>query len=153
MPVFEKRTFMRASAREVFAFHELPDAFQRLTPPWLNFHLKTKTPGLDVGVRLEGEVHLGPFRQRIVSEHVAYEKDRLFIDEMRQGPFSRFRHEHRVESDTGGAWLVDHVEYGLKAGRLGELLGGWLARRELKRMFEYRHRVTREYCEARSASD
>ncbi|MDH3530905.1 MAG: cyclase, partial [Acidobacteriota bacterium] len=31
---FEKETIIKAKPERVFAFHELPDAFERLIPPW-----------------------------------------------------------------------------------------------------------------------
>ena len=46
------------------------------------------------------------------------------------------------------AFLVDHIEYELPLGALGRIFGGWFARRQLARLFEFRHRVTKEACES-----
>ena len=33
---FVKESIIKATSEKVFAFHELPDAFERLMPPWEN---------------------------------------------------------------------------------------------------------------------
>jgi hypothetical protein len=48
--------------------------------------------------------------------------------------------------------LTDDIEYELPLGLLGRIFGGGLASRQLDRMFDYRHRVTRRACEEESPS-
>ena len=43
--------------------------------------------------------------------------------------------------------LRDEVEYELPLGVFGRIVGGAFARRELARLFAYRHLVTRAACE------
>ncbi|APR86614.1 Cell division inhibitor [Minicystis rosea] len=148
MPIFEKRTRIAAPPDRVFAFHAEPDALRLLIPPWEDARVLEKTPGLDVGTRAVIETKIGPIKQRIVAEHTAYEAGRMFQDTMRSGPFRRWVHTHTMEPDgAGGTWLVDHIEYELPLGALGQLAGGWFVRHKLDRMFAHRHRVTREACE------
>jgi ligand-binding SRPBCC domain-containing protein len=148
MAVFEKRLRIAAPPERVFAFHELPDAFQRLTPPWEHVRVVEKTGrGLEAGVRVVLEMKLGPLRQRWVAEHTKYEPPVLFEDTQRAGPFAKWVHTHRVASAPGGAELVDHIEYELPFGVLGKV-GGPFVRRKLERMFTYRHEVTKAWCEA-----
>ena len=153
MPVFEKRTRIAAPPEQVFAFHELPDALERLLPPWEKSRVIEKTGGLKVGARAVIETWVGPIKQRIVAEHTRYERGRMFQDTMRSGPFKKWEHTHTMEPDgEGGTWLIVHVEYELPLGALGELGGGWFVRRKLERMFDYRHEVTRATCEARGSA-
>lgn len=148
MPVFEKRSHIDAAPERVFAFHARPDALSLLTPPWERMRLVEKTPGLDVGTRTVMAVRVGPIEQRIVAVHTAYDEGRMFQDTMREGPFARWVHTHTMEPDgSGGTWLVDHIEYTLPLGALGQLGGGWFVRRKLRRMFEHRHAVTKRMCE------
>ena len=150
MPVYEKRSRIAAAPERVFAFHELPDALERLTPPWMQQHVLHKDPGLEVGVRVVLDAWLGPFTQRFEAEHIACEKGRMFRDRLNKGPFAKWEHTHLMEPDgEGGTWLTDHVEYELPFGVFGRMAGGWIARRELDRMFDYRHDVTRKWCERR----
>lgn len=148
MPIFEKRSRIAAPPERVFAFHELPDAFERLAPPWDEIRVIEKTPGLQVGARVVVETKVGPFTQRLVAEHTRYERGTMFQDRLVSGPFASWVHTHRMEPDgEGGTLLVDHIEYTLPLGALGQLGGGWFVRRKLERMFEHRHAVTKRACE------
>jgi ligand-binding SRPBCC domain-containing protein len=146
---FRKETAIEAAAELVFAWHERPEAFGKLTPPWERVRVVERSgEGLETGTRVVLEMRVGPFRQRWVALHTAYEKGRMFRDEQVSGPFARWVHSHRVEPVAGGrSRLVDEIDYALPFGWLGRLFGGGLMRRKLERMFEYRHRVTKEECE------
>jgi ligand-binding SRPBCC domain-containing protein len=145
---FVKETVVAASAETVFAFHEAKDAFSRLQPPWQETEIVQPPTSLAVGTRVVLRVKVGPVWQTIEAEHVEYEPGRRFVDEMRRGPFRRWRHEHLVlPRDEASCVLRDDIEYELPLGRLGSLFGGWFAERSLRRLFEFRHRVTREACE------
>jgi ligand-binding SRPBCC domain-containing protein len=148
MPVFEKRLHVKVSPERLFAFHELPDAFQRLTPPWEHVKVIEKTGhGIDAGVTVLLEMRIGPVRQRWLAEHVVCDPPRLFKDVARSGPFRRWEHEHRVEPEEGGgAVLIDHITYELPLAPLSHVALPFV-RRKLERMFAYRHDVTRRWCE------
>lgn len=149
MPTFEKRTRIAASPERLFAFHEHPDALTRLTPPWERMRVVEKTGGLEVGARAVIEVRIGPIAQRIVAVHTKYEPGRMFQDTQVSGPFAKWEHTHLIEPDgASGSVLIDRVEYELPLGFLGELGGGWFARRKLERLFDFRHDVTKRACEA-----
>jgi hypothetical protein len=151
MPIFEKRTRIAAPPGEVFAFHELPDALERLTPPFEEARVLEKTPGIKAGARVVLLTRIGPVNARWVAEHTAYEEGRMFKDRQVEGPFAKWEHTHLFEPDgEGGSWLIDHIDYELPFGVLGRVFGGAFARRRLERMFEYRHRVTKEACEKRA---
>jgi len=148
MPIFEQRTRIAAPPERVFAFHERHDALEMLLPPWENARVIEKTPGIDVGTRVVLEMALGPIKQRVEAVHTAYEKGRMFQDRIVRGPFAKWVHTHRMDPDgAGGTWLVDHIEYELPLGALGQIFGGPFARRKLEKMFAYRHEVTKKACE------
>jgi ligand-binding SRPBCC domain-containing protein len=149
MPVFEKRTRIAAPASVVYAFHDKPEALTLLIPPWEPARVVEKTPGLGVGVRAVIEVTVGGIARRAVAEHTANEPGRMFRDEMKSGPFRRWVHTHTMDPDgEGGSWLTDHIEWELPLGPLGDLAAGWFVRRKIEKMFDYRHAVTKEACEA-----
>jgi ligand-binding SRPBCC domain-containing protein len=153
MPVFEKRTRIAAPAELVFAFHDRPEALTLLIPPWEPARVVEKTPGLGVGVRAVIEVRVGPTVHRLVAEHIACEPGRMFQDTLREGPLKKWVHTHTMEPDgAGGSWLIDHIEYELPLGALGNLGVGWLVKRRMEKMFAYRHEVTRKTCEAEVAA-
>lgn len=145
---FTKESIIRASAAKVFAFHEAPDAFERLQPPWQTSDILQPPSSLEVGTRVVLRTKVGPLWQTIVAEHVAYEPGKMFADRMLRGPFASWLHKHIVTPrGEHECLLTDEIEYELPLGLLGRLAGGAYARRNLERLFEFRHQVTREACE------
>ena len=146
---FVKESTFAASAETVFGFHERPDAFARLQPPWQTTEVVQAPASLEVGTRVILRIKVGPLWQTIEAEHVEYEPGRLFADRMVKGPFKSWYHRHIVTPlGPDEALLTDDIEYELPLGAVGRLFGAGIARRNLERLFEYRHRVTREACEA-----
>ena len=146
---FVKESVIRASAKVVFAFHEAPDAFERLQPPWQKTEILQPPTSLEVGTRVILRVKVGPFWQSMVAEHIAYEPGKMFADRMIEGPFAKWVHQHIV-TPRGPAEcvLTDDIEYELPFGVLGRTFGGRFALNNLERLFEYRHQVTRDACES-----
>ena len=146
---FVKESLIHASAEKVFAFHEARDAFERLQPPWQTTEIVQPPASLEVGTRVVLRIKVGPVWQTIVAEHVAYQPGKMFADQMVEGPFAKWVHRHIVTPrGEGECTLTDEIEYELPLGVLGRVFGGWFARRNLERLFEFRHRVTREACES-----
>jgi ligand-binding SRPBCC domain-containing protein len=145
---FKKESLINASAERVFAFHEAPDAFERLQPPWQETEIIQPPASLEVGTKVVLRVKVGPFWQTMIAEHVEYEPGKMFADRLVKGPFSKWLHRHIVTPKGENACvLTDDIEYELPFGVLGRVFGGGFARKNLERLFEYRHRVTREACE------
>ena len=140
---FVKESILPASVREVFAFHERPDAFALLQPPWDRVEILAPPTSLEVGTRVELKTRVGPFWIRIVAEHVAYERHRHFEDVMREGPFARWHHKHLFFDHEDGCRLRDEIEYAPPLGWLGRLADPVPVRPGLQRLFDYRHVVTR----------
>jgi ligand-binding SRPBCC domain-containing protein len=146
---FKKESVIRASANRVFAFHEAPDAFERLQPPWQKTDVIRPPTSLEVGTRVILRVKVGPIWQTMVAEHVEYEPGRMFADRLVKGPFKSWLHRHIVTPlGENESMLTDDIEYELPFGPLGRAFGGGFARRNLERLFEFRHQVTREACES-----
>ena len=145
---FLKTSIIQASAADVFSFHERPDALARLTPPWQKTEIVQAPSSLEVGTRVVLRTRIGPLRQTIVAEHVEYERGHMFADRMIEGPFARWLHRHIVTpAGEGACTLTDDIDYELPLGVLGRVFGAAIARRQLERLFTFRHEVTRLACE------
>ena len=145
--LFVHESVIAAPVARVFAFHERPDALPLLTPPWERVEIIQPPTSLRPGTRVVLRVHVGPFSQRLESEHTLYEKDVVFQDRQLRGPFARFVHTHRFFEASGGHTLLrDEIDYALPLGPLGAALGGRMVRRRLERMFAFRHEATRAGC-------
>ena len=152
MKTFNKVSRIAAPAEAVFSWHETAEAFEKLLPPWENIRIVERSnDGIKSGTKVTIEMRLGPFRQQWVALHTAYEQGHMFRDEQLAGPFCHWIHTHKVEPNgPSDCFLIDEIEYKLPFGFIGELLGGWLTRKKLEKLFEFRHRVTREACERRA---
>jgi ligand-binding SRPBCC domain-containing protein len=70
-----------------------------------------------------------------------------------KGPFKAWTHRHEfTELPDGRTRLTDHVTYIMPFGPLGALVDKAIVRRDIEKMFAYRHRVTREALESKHAS-
>lgn len=128
---------------EVFAWHERPGALERLTPPWADVEVLSRTPGLESG-RVVLSIRRGPATFRWELRHTDYEPGRGFSDEQVSGPLGRWRHTHRFLPREGGGCVVeDEVDVEPPLGAAGAALGPGLVRRELGRLFGFRHRRVR----------
>lgn len=136
------RSHLPAGARRVFAWHENPGAFERLSPPWQRVRLLAHE-GIGDGRRAVLRLYVGPFYRTWIAEHVDCLPGRQFGDFQVRGPFGSWTHVHRMVDDGPDAcFLEDDIRYALPVDRLSWPVFGELARRSLERLFRYRHRVT-----------
>jgi uncharacterized protein len=143
--IFTAISTIDAPAAEVFRWHEEPGALERLTPPWEPVDVEQRPENLRDGARAVLRVGPGPFKFRWVLEHRDYIEGRQFRDVQISGPFRSWQHTHLFRpNENGTSILEDHIEYILPLGLAGAIFGDWFVRRKLKRLFEYRHRVTKE---------
>jgi ligand-binding SRPBCC domain-containing protein len=135
----------------VFAFHELPDALERLMPPWETAKVIDRADISAVGSRaiIETQV-VGPIKVRWVAEHTRYEPPHMFEDIQIKGPFRSWRHQHVIDEQPEGTLLRDEIDYEPPFGALGRAIAPLLIERRLTRLFDYRHRATREWAEGPS---
>ena len=149
------RSSIEASQHELFAWHDRPGALERLLPPWQAVRVLEQHGGIKDGGTVVLSVPVGPLRRRWVARHCGYEPPRQFQDEQVAGPFARWIHTHQClpaeEGVKGGegrpadrSQLLDHVEYDPPLGPAGRWLGGRTVRRQLDRMFLFRHQRTAE---------
>jgi ligand-binding SRPBCC domain-containing protein len=137
---FIHESIIRAPPEAVFAFHERPDALRKLVPPWERVEVVQPPASLMPGTRVLLRMRVGPLKLSWEAEHTRYEKNVLFEDRMLRGPFKKWLHTHHtLPAPGGGTLLRDEVEYELP---LLFLPGLPLVLRRLRRMFEYRHRIT-----------
>ncbi len=114
-----------------------------MLPPWQKVKVFGRTGGIENGGRVVLRLGVGPFGLQYIAEHRNYNEGVSFEDVQVKGPFERWTHTHQFEPcDRGRSVLVDKIEYVLPAGRIGEWLGSQFAKRELDRMFDFRHRRT-----------
>ncbi len=139
---FVARSVIPAPADEVFAFHERPGAFERLTPPYERVEVVEREGSIEDGDRTVLRMKVGPISQRWVAEHRDYQPGLQFVDVQLRGPFAQWEHLHRVEpKGPDEAVMIDRVEWRAPLGPLGKLVATPMIEKRLRRMFAYRHAV------------
>jgi ligand-binding SRPBCC domain-containing protein len=145
---FVKESIIRASPERVFEFHEQENVLSLLIPRWERARVVQAARISEVGAQAIVETKVfGPLKVRWVAEHTIYEPPHLFEDVQVKGPFRSWRHRHLVEAHASGAILRDEIDYEPPFSFLGRALAPVLVRRRLERLFNYRHEVTRKWCE------
>ena len=146
---FVKESLIHATPERVFAFHEQDNALELLLPPWETATVMQAARISEVGSRAIIDTSiLGPIKVRWIAEHTRYEAPHLFEDVQIKGPFRSWRHRHIITKHPEGAMLRDEIDYEPPLGPLGKLLAPWLVEPRLRKLFEYRHQVTRQASEA-----
>ncbi|MEA2329305.1 MAG: hypothetical protein QOE68_4264 [Thermoanaerobaculia bacterium] len=144
---FTARSIIRTTPEQLFGFHEQPDAFLRLLPPGEKIRVIQTAPSLEAGSRTIVDIRIAFLWVTFESLHTAYDPPHSFEDQQVRGPFRRWRHRHLVEPHPDGAILIDDIEYTPPFGLLGRAVDGILIKPRLRKVFAFRHRVTRDYCE------
>jgi uncharacterized protein (TIGR01777 family) len=100
--------------------------------------------GIRDGARVSLRTKAGPLWLNWEIEHRDYIEGRQFRDVLLSGPFAKWEHWHRIEPlGASACQLTDEIHYRLPLGWLGRIGGGAFTRRQLERMFIYRHAVTK----------
>lgn len=156
--VLDRGVTVPAPIQDVFPFFADPANLEAITPPWLNFRIRTPRPiPMAVGTLIDYTIGLRGVPMRWRTRITEYDpgdpgsgKLPRFVDEQIRGPYARWRHEHTFEPAPGGSTIVrDRVEYRLKwwgggSTPLGRLVHRLLVRPDLERIFDFRERAMRE---------
>jgi ligand-binding SRPBCC domain-containing protein len=137
---------------EVFGFFSDPRNLERLTPPSLRFQvLAASTPSLQSGTLIDYRLHLHGVPVRWQSRIEEWAPGRRFVDVQVRGPYRLWHHTHEFEPRDGGTVIRDVVRYSLPLEPLGSLIAGGTVRRDLARIFDFRHETVRRLFDARAA--
>jgi len=140
---YQKQTKINAPVETLFAYHENPNAFRRLTPPWEQVEVLRHEGGIQDGAEVDIKLKIGPVPQKWSLTHQNYEKNVQFEDKQVKGPFAHWVHTHRTIPDGDqNSILDDDIAYKLPLGILGRIFGSAFAHAKNDRMFIYRHEVT-----------
>jgi ligand-binding SRPBCC domain-containing protein len=128
-------TVVPATLEETFRFFSDASNLERLTPPWLNFHILTPRPiEMREGTEIDYRIVLYGVPIRWRSRIDVWEPGVRFVDSQLRGPYSRWHHEHRFEAVDGGTRVIDTIEY---TPRLAWLTGRKV-RSDVEKIFAYR---------------
>lgn len=91
--------------------------------------------------------HLG-FTQDLTSKITDFEYLLFFADEMVQGIFKSFRHEHHFKNQEGRTVMTDIFDYQSPLGFLGKLADFLFLKMYLRKLLEKRNAVIKDFAES-----
>ncbi|MBX9769240.1 MAG: TIGR01777 family oxidoreductase [Bdellovibrionales bacterium] len=140
--VFQSEQWIPSPAGQIFDFFADEKNLEKITPPWLNFHVKYKTtPKIQAGTLINYELKLNgiPFFWQTLID--SWEPPFEFVDVQKKGPYAVWKHRHQFEPLGKGTMMKDRVLYKLPLGILGEVVAGWKVHSDVLGIFQYRRRI------------
>lgn len=130
---------------EVFAFFADAANLEKLTPPFLGFHILTPMPiVMGVGARIDYKISLHGIKLTWQTVIESFDPDDRFVDVQMKGPYKWWHHTHTFADVPGGTEIGDEVDYEVGFGPLGTIAHGLFVKRQLRTIFDYRTRVMTE---------
>ena len=141
----ERSLFLPRAREEVFAFFSDAANLERITPPFLNFHITTPQPiDMKVGALIDYRLRLYgiPIRWRTII--TAFDPPSSFTDVQLSGPYRRWHHHHEFLEVPGGTEMRDRVDYELPFPHVAPIIHTLFVRRSVQQIFDYRNRIIAE---------
>lgn len=131
---------------QAWDFFTSPHNLSKITPSSLNFKVLSKN---------EGPIHPGMIiRYKVtpvlgiplnwVTEITHVEKQHLFVDEQRFGPYAFWHHLHKFREVREGVEMEDLVHYALPLGPLGGIVHSLLVKKKVSEIFDFRAIILKE---------
>ncbi|HVF45740.1 MAG TPA: SRPBCC family protein [Pyrinomonadaceae bacterium] len=151
MPLIRLSTFIRAAPAVCFDLARSIDLHAAAPGPLGHRAVGGVTRGLiGPGEEVTWEAALLGVRLHMTSKIVAFERPRAFTDEMRRGPFARWRHAHSFEPSGGGTLMHDAAEFASPLGPLGRVADALVLGSFMRRLLVAQNRFIRDAAEGRN---
>lgn len=139
--VIKQRVWVPRPRDEVFKFFAAAENLGRITPPELNFRIRSDLPiDMHAGAIIDYRIGLYGVPMKWRTEITAWNPPCSFEDSQIVGPYRKWVHLHQFLEDSGGTVIIDRVAYSLPLGHLGKIAHPLVAR-QLRRIFMYREEV------------
>jgi ligand-binding SRPBCC domain-containing protein len=149
MKIYQLKTIQKLpiSIEKAWIFFSNPENLSKITPPWLNFEIRTEIPkNMYAGMIITYFVRpLLNIPQTWVTEITHVDQPNYFVDEQRFGPYKMWHHEHLFyETEDGGVEMYDFISYAIPFGLLGRLMNKLIIETKIKEIFSYRRAVLKK---------
>lgn len=146
MKLYQLKTSQKLpiSLETAWKFFSNPANLSKITPPWLNFEVRTELPEkMYAGMIITYFVRpLLNIRQTWVTEITHVSEPNYFVDEQRFGPYKMWHHQHtftKIKEDE--VLMEDIVSYVVPLGFLGQLINSLVISKKINEIFNYRKEV------------
>lgn len=139
-------TWINASLEECWDFFSNPNNLLKLTPADMKMQVKTEIPAkMYAGMIISYKVApLFGIPLSWTSRINQVKEGHYFTDDMIEGPFAIWHHQHFFEEQDGGTLVKDIVDYKAPLGIIGQLFEPILVKPRVKAIFAHREKVIRE---------
>ncbi len=151
MSIYERSFKVKASLRDVAAFHDDPVSLIAITPPPVRVTIERFDRPVRAGSRVIFRLGVGPIGLRWEGMIAEYVGQKYFRDVQNKGPFGAWSHTHSFTTEADGTCINDRVKYEPPLGLIGKLIDPVVVRPSLAFLFNYRKKKTRELLERNAA--
>ncbi len=129
------------SINEIWEFISAPDNLKGITPKQMGFIVTSNSgggkmyPGMIITYKVSP---LFGIKLNWMTEITHVKDQEYFVDEQRQGPYSMWHHEHKIEAIDGGVLMTDILTYSPPFGFLGAIANSILIKNKIKQIFDFR---------------
>ena len=149
MPTVTLHTTINAPIEVVFDLARSIDLHITSTESTNEKTIAGKTSGLiNLGETVTWRAKHFSIYQTLTTKITAFEQPTYFVDEMTQGIFKRFKHEHIFESKANGITLmIDVFDYTSPLGILGQIADSLFLKRYMTNFLAKRNQVIKTVAE------
>ncbi len=140
----EREQWLPRPIDEVFSFFSRPENLQAITPPWLDFRMVETPDNLQSGALIRYRLRWRWIPIRWTTEITEWEPPHSFVDRQISGPYLLWNHQHSFTPREGGTLMHDFVTYALPLGPVGGMARGFLVKRDVERIFNFRALTMRQ---------
>ncbi len=149
MPRIKIQTEIKAHKQIVFDLSRSIDLHKISTKQTNEQAITGKTSGL---IELNESVtwkakHFG-ITQTLTSKITEFEKPNYFADEMVDGAFKKFKHEHHFADSQNGTLMTDFFDYVSPLGLLGKIVDKLFLKKYMAELLTKRNLVVKEFAES-----
>ena len=133
--------FLNTTIDNLWDFVTSPQNLKKITPKYMNFVIESENrlekiyPGMIICYKVSPILKIPT---AWVTEITHVEKNKLFVDEQRVGPYKIWHHEHLFKVNGAGVLMIDIVSYKLPFGIIGKLLNTLFIKNKIQDIFNYR---------------
>ncbi len=140
--IFRVQQYIEKSRSQVFAFFSDARNLEKITPSAVNFHVeKMSTDKIEEGTLIDYKlkIHGVPVHWRTLIKQ--WQPELCFVDDQVKGPYQKWHHTHQFQDLGPGTLITDLVQFKLPFGLLGWMTAGWLVRKDVSSIFEFRRQM------------
>lgn len=137
----KKKQNIPISLVEAWDFFSQPDNLGKITPPYMNFKILSRSdagemyPGMIITYKLSP---LFSFTLKWSTEITQIKEHKYFIDNQIQGPYKIWHHEHHFKEINNGTEMRDILFYDVPFGFVGQILHKIFIRKRVQEIFDFR---------------